>query len=53
MAQKIFEARPLRHVDVGSRIDGFIAHVASFRVVEEIDIRPSPMQIKNVVFIRF
>lgn len=50
VAQKIFESRPSRHIDVGSRIDGFIAHVASFRVVEEIDIRPSPMQIKNVVF---
>jgi len=40
VASAIHDARPVRHVDVGSRIDGFIAHVASFRKVEVIDIRP-------------
>lgn len=39
VARKIFEANPERHVDVGSRIDGFVAHVASFRTIEIIDIR--------------
>ncbi len=42
VAAKIFRAAPRRHVDVGSRIDGFVAHVASFRRIEVIDIRPLP-----------
>ena len=29
-----------RHVDIGSRLDGFVAHVASFREIEVLDIRP-------------
>ncbi len=50
VAQKIANARPQRHVDVGSRIDGFVAHVASFREVEVIDIRAMPDSIPNVRF---
>jgi len=40
VASYIFENNPHRHVDVGSRVDGFVAHVASFRKIEVIDIRP-------------
>ena len=39
VASYIFQSNPRRHVDVGSRIDGFVAHVASFRPIEIIDIR--------------
>ena len=39
VAQYIKENSPLRHIDVGSRIDGFVAHVASFRKIEVFDIR--------------
>jgi SAM-dependent methyltransferase len=39
-------------VDVGSRIDGFVAHVASFRPIDVIDIRPLPGDIPNVRFIQ-
>lgn len=39
-ARHIYRANPKRHVDVGSRVDGFIAHVAVFREIEIIDIRP-------------
>ena len=39
VAQKVFEHNPIRHVDVGSRIDGFVSHVASFREIEYVDIR--------------
>lgn len=42
VAQLIHEAAPERHIDVGSRVDGFVAHVASFRQIEVIDIRPMP-----------
>ena len=50
VARKIFDAKPLRHIDIGSRIDGFVAHVASYRVIEEIDIRYNHATIPNVVF---
>lgn len=39
VSQYIFIDKPKRHLDVGSRIDGFVAHVASFREVEVLDIR--------------
>lgn len=42
VAQIIYEAAPVRHIDVGSRVDGFVAHMASFRAIEVIDIRPMP-----------
>lgn len=50
VAQRIFQAGPRRHVDVGSRLDGFVAHVASFREVEVFDIRPVSSSIQGVVF---
>jgi len=40
VARKIFNANPSVHIDVGSRIDGFVAHVASFREIKVFDIRP-------------
>lgn len=40
VASFVHEAAPRRHIDLGSRIDGFIAHVAAFREIEMIDIRP-------------
>ncbi len=40
VANLIHEAKPERHVDIGSRIDGFVANVAAFRPIEIIDIRP-------------
>jgi len=52
MARWVLESKPLRHIDVGSRIDGFIGHLALFRTVEVIDIRPLPVHIPNVVFRR-
>jgi hypothetical protein len=50
MARWIHEARPQRHVDVGSRLDGFIGHLAVFREVEVLDIRPQPRPVPNVRF---
>ena len=40
VAQRIFEANPEAHADVGSRVDGFVAHVATFRSIDVLDIRP-------------
>ena len=52
VARRIHESAPARHVDVGSRVDGFVAHVASFRPIEVIDIRPLKPSIHNVRFIQ-
>lgn len=48
VASEIFRRNPVRHIDVGSRIDGFVAHVASFRVIEIADIRQLSDQIANI-----
>ena len=50
IARKIFEANPQKHVDIGSRTDGFIAHVASYRAIELLDIRPIESSVKNITF---
>ena len=50
VAQRIFDKSPLRHIDIGSRIDGFVAHVASFRPIEVGDIRSTPSSVKNISF---
>ena len=51
-ARRIYFNNPNIHCDVGSRIDGFVAHVASFRVIDVIDIRPLSSEIPNVKFIQ-
>ena len=50
VAQLIFDTKPRRHVDIGSRIDGFVAHLATFREVEVFDIRPMGVEIPNILF---
>jgi hypothetical protein len=50
IAQMVFSNSPSRHVDVGSRIDGFVAHVASFRDIEVFDVRPITTKIPGVIF---
>lgn len=50
VAQRIAAANPQKHVDIGSRTDGFVAHVASFRPIEILDIRPIDTQVKNIHF---
>jgi SAM-dependent methyltransferase len=52
VARRIFQNQPKKHVDFGSRIDGFVAHVASFRELEVFDYRDLPTVIPNVRFQR-
>jgi hypothetical protein len=52
VARWIFAAKPVRHVDIGSRVDGFVAHVASFREIEVFDVRPISKHIPGVLFRR-
>ncbi len=50
VAQAIHRANPKHHVDVGSRLDGFVAHLASFRSLEVFDVRPLQSAIPQVTF---
>lgn len=52
VAQRVFQNNPVTHLDVGSRIDGFVSHVASFRPIEVIDIRPISNTSSNITFIQ-
>ncbi len=50
VARRIFARAPREHVDVGSRFDGFVAHVASFRPIRVLDIRAMTSRVPNVSF---
>ena len=50
VAKRIFKNKPHKHVDIGSRVDGFITHVASFREIEVFDIRAMNVNIPNIKF---
>ena len=50
VARAINDAKPAKHVDIGSRVDGFVAHVASFRECEVFDVRPISSVVPGVVF---
>lgn len=50
VARAIHEANPIKHVDIGSRVDGFVAHLASFRECEVFDVRPISTKVPGVVF---
>lgn len=39
VASFVHQRTPDRHIDIGSRIDGFVAHVAAFRHIEVMDVR--------------
>lgn len=50
VARLIRGSAPKRHVDVGSRVDGFVGNVASFRDIEVLDIRPAKGEVAGVKF---
>jgi hypothetical protein len=50
IAKLVIDLKPHRHIDIGSRIDGFIAHLACTRNIEVFDIRPLPEKIPGVNF---
>ncbi len=49
-AKKIFQRRPAVHVDIGSRTDGFIAHLLVFMPVTVVDIRPLESELEGLTF---
>jgi len=52
IARRIFENKPENHIDVGSSVGGFVAHVASFRKITVFDVRPSIKSTHNITFFR-
>lgn len=50
VARRIYARNPERHIDVGSSIASLVAHLAVFREVEVLDIRPQPAVIRNMSF---
>lgn len=53
VATYIYKKNPTRHVDIGSRIDGFITHLACFRSVDVIDVRKLPLTgHSNIAFVQ-
>ena len=52
VARRVFLNNPDKHIDIGSRVDGFIAHVAAFRSIEVVDIRPLSNTVTNICFLQ-
>jgi SAM-dependent methyltransferase len=52
VAQQIFQNNPQRHIDIWSRVDWFVTHVASFRKIDVLDIRPLDNKVENINFIQ-
>ena len=53
VAKLINEDQPKRHIDIASRVDGFVAHVASYREIEVVDVRPlAKSDHKNIKFVQ-
>lgn len=50
VARKVFADKPHRHLDVGSSMYGFVSHVASFREIDVLDVRPLKSQTPGVTF---
>lgn len=48
VARQIYLKNPGRHLDIGSRLDGFIAHLLVFRNVEVVDVRKLAVQIPGL-----
>ena len=51
-AKKIFARRPVSHMDIGSRVDGFVAHLLVFMPVTVVDIRPMESTLSGLTFLR-
>ena len=49
-ARKIRDRTPERHIDIGSRIDGFITHLLVFMPVTVVDIRPMTSSVSGLTF---
>ncbi|MEP6917637.1 MAG: DUF268 domain-containing protein, partial [Acidobacteriota bacterium] len=51
-ARCIYAEAPPSHTDIGSRVDGFVAHVLTFMPVTVIDIRPLQSAVEGLTFLQ-
>jgi SAM-dependent methyltransferase len=51
-ARRIHSLGPRRHLDVGSRIDGFVSHLLTFMPVMVLDVRPLPSNVQGLEFVQ-
>ena len=52
-SQRVYEKRPEKHLDIGSRIDGVVAQIASYRHLDVLDIRDIKIEPhKNIDFVK-
>lgn len=54
-AKIINQNSPKVHYDIGSRVDGFVAHLLSAQIIQKIvliDIRPFPVQVDRLSFVQ-
>jgi len=52
-SQRVFDKRPEKHLDIGSRIDGVVAQIASYRNLDVLDIRNVDIHPhKNINFVK-
>jgi len=51
-ARRIHSRGPRIHVDIGSRIDGFVAHLLVFMPVTVIDVRPLASVVAGLAFVQ-
>lgn len=52
VAREILRRGPERHIDIGSRLDGFISHLLVFRDVEFVDVRPLVIDIPGLACVQ-
>lgn len=50
-ASWVHELKPKKHLDIGSRVDGFLAHLLSFRTVTLVDVRPFHSKVPGLTVI--
>ncbi|MDB4916477.1 MAG: methylase involved in ubiquinone/menaquinone biosynthesis [Gemmatimonadetes bacterium] len=51
-ARRICAAQPEQHLDVGSRVDGFVSHVLCFMPVSVVDVRPLVTDVEGLSFVQ-
>jgi hypothetical protein len=52
VARDIYQRKPRKHVDIGSSIYGFVSHVATFRDIEVLDVRPLSNEVPGITFVQ-
>jgi hypothetical protein len=49
----VYSRMPESHIDVGSRIDGFVSNILTFMNINVIDIRPLDSKVRGLNFVKF